>query len=69
MKEFLPKSSRVDRISYDSFTRKLTIYFTRGGVYEYSDVPEETYIGLVNAESVGQAINATIKGVYEYKQL
>ncbi len=61
------KSSNLYAVGYNSDTRKLQIEFRKGGVYEYDDVPENIYSGLMRAESKGQFAGAYIYSHYKYK--
>jgi hypothetical protein len=54
-------------IGYDD--GRLEAEFTTGAVYEYEDVPEDEYDGLMNAESHGQYFNARIRDRYRYRRL
>jgi len=63
------KSSHVDTMSYKYDTEDLVVTFKRGGVYKYSGVPEEIWDEMLNAESVGKALNEHIKGVYASEKI
>jgi len=70
MKSFLAtNSSRIHSVSYEGNLQELTVEFSRGGTYKYFGVPEDVYIMLVNAESVGKTLNSMVKGKYEYQKL
>jgi len=57
-------------VGYDFETRVLEIEFIDGAIYQYFDVPEEIYQGLLNAESKGRYFNLVIKPLgFEYQQL
>lgn len=56
-------------VKYFEADKVLRIWYTSGGVYEYSDVPLEEYDRLMNAESKGQYINFVIKEKYDYKDV
>lgn len=47
----------------------LLVRFRNGSVYKYMDVPREVYRRLLAAPSVGRAVNAWLKGVYECRQV
>ena len=55
------ESSAIHSASYDTSNRTLTIEFNRGGKYEYPNVPQEHYQGLVDAPSVGKYFHENIK--------
>ncbi len=60
-------SSLVKSVGYHAEEMVLEIEFTSGRVYQYFDVPEEIYSGLIGASSLGSYFNAHIKDVYPYR--
>lgn len=46
----------------------LTIAFRSGGVYEYYQVPDSEYAGLMNASSHGKYFHAGIKNRSSYRR-
>lgn len=64
-----PFSSNVDRVAYEDESQTLTVYFKRGGVYEYDNVPEDVALQLCNAPSVTQFLNTDIKSNYQFRRL
>jgi hypothetical protein len=54
-------SSSLASVGYDAARRVLEVEFLNGGVYEYRDVPEEKYNGLLEADSKGRYLNAEVK--------
>ncbi len=69
MKRTHVESSNIESIGYDSRSQTLEIEFLNGSVYQYFDVPEHIYSGLMNADSHGKYLNANIKGVYRYSKV
>ena len=63
-----PLSSNVNQIGYDDETQELVVQFAKGGQYIYSGVPADIADGVINAPSVGQALNLDIKGFYPYRR-
>ena len=59
-------SSNVVAIGYED--NDLYVDY-KSGSYVYKGVPEEIYIGLLNAESKGKFMWAKVKGRYEYEKL
>lgn len=66
--QLLPvKSSQVSAIGYDPGTLKLRVKFKPFNAslppptYEYSNVSQTDYAGIIGAESIGKAINKTLK--------
>lgn len=58
-------SSMIAAIGYDVDSQTLSVEFSKGGTYEYADVPPEEYDALMNAESVGKYFLSHIKPNYE----
>ncbi|MGH8899147.1 MAG: KTSC domain-containing protein [Egibacteraceae bacterium] len=62
-------STMLASVGYDPTTRTLEAEFTSGAVYRYSDVPPETYEGLMAADSHGRYFNAHIRDRYRYDRV
>lgn len=60
-------SSNISSIGYKDET--LYVEFHHGGTYEYSNVPESVYRGLMTASSHGKYLAAHVKGIYPYRRL
>ena len=57
-------------VGYDMVSRILEVEFIDGEIYQYFEVPEEIYRGLLAAESKGRYFNLVIKPLgFEYRQL
>lgn len=63
------ESSNLAYIGYDEERQDLQIQFRSGAWYAYSNVPDEIYEGLMNADSKGQYFNENIKGKFEYQKV
>ena len=61
-------SSNLVSVGYDKGTQTLRIAF-RSSVYDYYNVPEQTYLGLMSALSKGSYHAAYIKHWYQYKRV
>lgn len=60
-------SSAIASIGYNDFDRIMDVEFISSGKeYRYYDVPEETYIGLLSAESAGEYFNHRIRNDFDY---
>ena len=55
------QSGRIRYMEYDDETLILDIEFVRGGKYRYSNVPYDTYLILINSESLGKSFDQHIK--------
>lgn len=62
-------SSNIASIGYDEVTSTLEIEFLNNSIYQYFDVPQHIYQGLMNAGSHGQYLAQNIKGVYRYSKV
>ncbi|HEY7770718.1 KTSC domain-containing protein [Longimicrobium sp.] len=62
-------SSSLASAGYDPGRQVLEVEFLNGGVYEYDDVPEETYRALLDADSKGRFLNAEIKPHHPSRRL
>jgi hypothetical protein len=68
MKRRRVDSSSVRSVGYDVDRRILEIEF-EGGIYQYLDVPQPVYAGLMAAPSIGAYVNAEIKPYYRYREV
>lgn len=58
-------STAIRAASYNVQSRTLTLWFTSGGQgYDYYNVPQYVYDGLLSAASKGQYFNAYIRDQY-----
>jgi hypothetical protein len=63
-------SSNIASIGFDPDHMILEIEFLNGAVYQYYDVPQSIYDGLMAADSHGKYFAAYIKkGGYRYAQI
>lgn len=62
-------SSNVESIGYDADSSTLQVEFKNGSTYQYFDVPENIFIGLRDADSVGGYLAVSIKGTYRYSKV
>jgi hypothetical protein len=63
-------SSNIISVGYDTKSRIPEIEFDDGSVYQYSNVPENIYGGLMSARSHGRYFDAYIKkGDFKYQQI
>ncbi len=60
-------TSSITDLEYDKQTLKVT--FADGSIYEYFDVPRNTYIKLINAESQGRFARRHIYTEFVYRSL
>ena len=63
------QSSNVASIGYDAASRILEVEFLNGTVYDYFDVPQAIYTGIMGAASHGSYLAQFVKGKFKYKQI
>jgi len=63
------KSSNIESIGYDSKSQSLEIEFLNGSIYQYFDVPQHVFEGLMGADSQGKYLASNIKGYYRYSKV
>lgn len=67
---YLPvQSSNIAEVGYDPDALTLYVRFLNGSEYAYDEVPPEAFEDLVNAPSVGQELNSSIKGAYRHRRV
>jgi hypothetical protein len=62
-------SSSLLSVGYDAETETLEIEFNSGGVYQYYNVPQVIYDGLMQAGSCGQYFYANIRYAFPCAKL
>ncbi len=62
-------STNLSEVGYDDERRVLEVLFSNGHVYQYFDVPMAIYQELMRAGSIGQYLNANIKGAFRYARV
>ncbi|MBD2429716.1 MULTISPECIES: KTSC domain-containing protein [Fischerella] len=62
-------SSMANAIGYDSNTNILQIEFHNGAVYQYSDIDQDTWQDLHQADSIGKFFNENVRGKYQYERV
>ena len=60
-------SSNIEQIAHKD--NSLYVWYKSGNLYEYLDVPVETYTKLLESESKGRFMNSEVKGKFKYKKL
>ena len=62
-------SSNLVSVGYDPSSLTLEVEFKNGSVYQYFDVPDHTFQGLMQASSKGTFHSENIKYTYRYVKL
>lgn len=65
------ESSVVDSMEWNNFSgdAEMIVRFHSGDAYAYKGVTLAIFMIVAQAQSVGKALNDTIKGKYEYKKM
>lgn len=69
MKRKAVKSSNLLSVGYDHENEVLEVEFHSGRVYHYYDVSQETYEGLITADSHGRYFNSHIRDEFLYDRV
>ncbi|WP_457809473.1 KTSC domain-containing protein [Kushneria sp. EE4] len=59
------RSSAIKAVGYDAATRRMKITFQQGRTYDFCNVPNEVYQGLISASSVGSYYDRVIRDRYQ----
>jgi len=62
------KSSNIQALGWSDKTG-LVVRFAGGSTYLYAEAPKSVFDELVQADSVGKAFGAKVKGVFVHKQV
>lgn len=62
-------SSDLRSVGYDSSSKILEIEFLSGGIYQYKNVPNSVYDGLMKEFSHGKYYHAFIKNAFPCKKI
>ena len=69
MKRTSVESSAITSVGYDESRQVLELEYIDGDVYRYFDVPATLHRALLDAPSIGQFVNAEIKGAFRYEKI
>jgi len=69
MERSFVSSTNLTSVGYEPSTETLEIKFRSGGIYQYFNVPPESYQALMNASSKGSYHAAHIKNRYPYRKV
>ena len=63
------ESSNILSIGYSTDEKVMEVEFLNCRVYQYFEVPEQLYLGIMQAESKGGYLHQRIKGKFNYKKV
>ena len=63
------KSTNIRSIGYEHESNTLEIEFHSGGIYQYFNVPQASYNGLMSASSRGSYFHKYIKDNYKWTKV
>jgi hypothetical protein len=62
-------SASVKSVGYDLSSGTLELEYVNGSTYQYFEVPQPAYAGLLAAPSIGNYVNTQIKPYYEFAEV
>ncbi len=62
-------SSAIADIAYNQDSKRLTVTFVTGRIYEYVDVPSDVASSFQSASSKGTFFNAYVRDRYDFREL
>ncbi|MEK7152551.1 MAG: KTSC domain-containing protein [Patescibacteria group bacterium] len=69
MDRLLVNSSNIITVGYDKAAKILEIEFQSGNIYQYLEVPEPLYQGLMTASSKGQYFHDNILKEFDFREV
>ena len=69
IEKVLVDSECIHDAKYNNVTKRLTLFYKSGSVYNYERIPRFYWHGLLNASSKGKFINANIIGKWQYTKV
>ena len=69
IEKVLVESECIHDAKYNNLTKRLTLFYKSGGVYNYERIHRFYWAGLFNANSKGKFINANIIGKWQYNKV
>lgn len=63
------ESSNIAEIGYNRRKKQLTVRFNNGALYQYEDVPADTYTELMDADSKGGYFSKNIRLKFTFERL
>ncbi|GAA1576277.1 hypothetical protein GCM10009789_32120 [Kribbella sancticallisti] len=62
-------SASVRSVGYDVASGTLEVEYVSGSVYQYYEVPQPTFAGLMAASSIGNYVNTNIKPYFDFAEV
>jgi KTSC domain len=63
------ESTSLASVGYDPISSTLEVEFRNGRIYQYFEVPQHIYDGLMSAPRQGPYFNQYIRNSYSYSQI
>jgi hypothetical protein len=68
--KLIPVNSKsIHHVGYNPDMQRLFLDYEGDRLYAYFDVPDELYVRLLNATSIGRFVNYAIKPHYYYREI
>lgn len=69
MDRIIVRSSNLLTAGYDAAAQVMEIEFQNGSIYQYFEVPEQVYQGLLTAESKGQYLHDQVFNRFRFAEV
>ena len=69
MDRLLVNSTNIVSVGYDAAAHILEVEFQSGTTYQYLDVPESIYQGMMTADSKGQFFHDNILKEFDFQEV
>jgi hypothetical protein len=69
MRRRVVTSASVKSVGYDMSSGTLELEYVNGSIYQYYEVPQPTYAGLLAAPSIGNYVNTQIKPYFDFAEV
>ena len=65
LEHYFVDSSFINHLRWDSKDQQMIVTFASGSVWSYKNVPQEIYLKLVEAPSIGAVFNKEVRNTYQ----
>jgi hypothetical protein len=69
MRRRVVTSASVKSVGYDMSSGTLELEYVNGSIYQYYEVSQPTYAGLLAAPSIGNYVNTQIKPYFDFAEV
>jgi hypothetical protein len=65
LEHYFVDSSFINHLRWDPSDHQMIVTFTSGSVWSYKNVPQEIYLRLIEATSIGAFFNKEVRNTYQ----